>query len=145
MDAALNIETTGLFKETRLFPRIKRRLPVLITTDTAEGIYSNIYDLSPEGIQIRCDRAMAFKINPAGLPLNKKKLVNVKVSFPLPVADDVVKITINCEVSYMAIVPDNIDEQFAIGLTFKKEKGQVVSSVGSYIFDEIAQPSQDLH
>ncbi len=145
MEAAINLNTVGLFKETRLFPRIKRRLPVLITTNDGQRIYSTIYDLSPEGIQIRCERDIAFKINPDGLQIDELNLAKVKLTFPLPVGNDMVKITINCEVSYLAIVPDNIDEQFALGLRFKKNEDQVVSSVGSYVFDELAQSSQDVH
>lgn len=145
MQAAINTQTLESFQGARIFHKVKRRLPIKITTDQGQIVFCSLYDISPDGLQVRCERDMVLKINPEGLQIDELNPINVVTTFPLPVADEIVKITIHCEVSYIAIIPDNINEQFAIGLKFNRKEGQVISNVGGYLFDELAQSSQDVH
>lgn len=141
MHAAVNTHTLEVFEETRKYPRIKKRLPVKITTDQGQTILCNLYDISSDGIQVRCERETACKIHPGGLTIDRKKDNTVVITFSLPVENEDIKITVTCKIYYVAIVPDNVDEQFAIGLTFKKFEGQTVKYIGRYILDELEQSS----
>ena len=68
--------------------------------------------------------------------INTKTVI---ASFYLPIQDQEVKVKVSCTIEYMALIPDNEEEQFAIGLNFKKFEGQTVKYIGRYITHELEQ------
>lgn len=145
MQAAINAEVFEFYEESRKYPRIKTVIPVQFTTEAGQSIQANIYDVSADSIQMRCERETALKINPAGMQLNKSDDKKVNVIFELSIKNEQKEISISCKVYYVAIVPDEASELFAIGLNFKNLEGLTVKDIERYIVEELEQSMESFN
>ncbi len=129
------------FQEARKYPRITIKRPVQIVTGSGDNISTYIFDISPDSMQIQCSQETALLIHPEGMDSTQSRInaSTVIASFYLPLQEQEVKVKVSCTVEYMALIPDNEEEQFAIGLNFKKFEGQTVKYIGRYITHELEQ------
>ena len=142
MNANKNSQPYEYYEESRKYPRIKLKLPVRIYLDDDRCVVASIYDISPDGLQIRCNRERAAVLNPGGKKIDQKHNITVNVNFSLPINNELKEVKVSCKVYYFVIIPGNTDEDVAFGLQFKKFEGQSIKYIGRHIFSEL-EPATD--
>jgi hypothetical protein len=130
-------QTCDFYEESRSYPRIKTRLPITLSLESNETITASIYDISPDGLQIRCNRHVAAKLNPGGKRININDNVTIKAGFLLPVDDEQRKINVTCKIYYFVIIPGGLEEDVAFGLMFKNFEGKSIKYIGQHIQNEL--------
>ncbi len=137
MNANLSNQACDFYEESRRYPRIKTRLPISLSLESNETVTASIYDISPDGLQIRCNRQVAAKLNPGGRKINVKDNVTIKAEFLLPVDDEQRKIIVTCMVYYFVIIPGSLEEDVAFGLKFKNFEGKSIMYIDQHILNEL--------
>ncbi len=113
-------QITEQYEEQRKYPRLRLDVPVIILCVGQQLIEGHIYDISPDGLQIRCSREAALAINPGAkqITVQDKIMVNVIFSLPSNTGNDQIKVISN--VYYFTLTHDGSNEDVAFGLKFKK-------------------------
>ena len=137
-----NEQPYDFYEESRKYPRVKTKLPVKLILAGGGCVSVSIYDISPDGLQVRCNRDVAAAINPGGKKISSKDNLIVKAVFSLPIDGEQKKVTVSCKVYYFVVVPGDAKEDVAFGLQFKKFDGQSVKYIGRHIRNEL-EPATD--
>ena len=116
-------QITEQYEEQRKYPRLRLDVPVIILCVGQQLIEGHVYDISPDGIQIRCSREAALAINPGAkqITVQDKIMVNVIFSLPSNTGNDQIKVI--STVYYFTLTQDGSNEDVAFGLKFKKFDG----------------------
>jgi len=126
------------YEDKRQFPRLKLDVPALILCVGGEMVEAQVYDISPDGLQIRCSRKAALVINPGAKSVTVKDKVMVNVIFNLPSNNKQIKVVSN--VYYFTLTQDGSDNDVAFGLKFKKFDGKGAKYVEQFFVHEL-EPS----
>ncbi len=132
------------YEESRKYPRIKFKRPVQIYYDNGRSVSASIYDISPDGLQIRCNRETAVALNPSGNIIDRKHNLIVNAVFSIPINNKLNEVKVSCKVYYFVIVPGNAKEDVAFGLRFKKFEGKSIKYAGRYILNELEPVTEPL-
>jgi len=133
------------YEESRKYPRIKFKRPVQIYYDNGRSVSASIYDISPDGLQIRCNRETAAALNPNGKNNDRKHNLIVNAVFSIPINNELNEVKVSCKVYYFVIVPGNAEEEVAFGLRFKKFEGKSIKYLGRYILNELEPVTEPLN
>jgi len=125
------------YEETRNYPRIHINLPITIYLDSERFITASIYDISPDGLQVRCSRGVAAALNPRGKRIKYEDNFIVNTKFTVPIEDEQHVVTVSCQIYYFVMLPDVEGEDIALGLKFKKFEGQSIRYIGGLIENEL--------
>jgi hypothetical protein len=125
------------YEESREYPRIKNGFPVTLSLDNKQSVTATVYDISPDGLQIRCSRNTATILNPTAKRITPRDNLMVKAQFSLPIEDELKTIRVDCKIYYFVILPGQGDEDVAFGLKFKNVEGRSVKHVGQHIMSEL--------
>ena len=106
-------ETQTLFEpvhvDRRKLPRLLLRTPARLVTPSGERLSCTVRDVSPDGLQLRCNRVTAAKIHPSGRAIREDDAkVHVEVTFGAPTDDGRVVITLLGRISYFAIIAPQV-------------------------------------
>ena len=101
----------------RAFPRVRLRIPVQIGLPGGQVACARIYNLSPDGIQVRCDPVTARRIHPSGETISDGSGPKVQVAIRLKQGSDVRTHVLKCKVFYL--LPES-PQEFIIGLEFEE-------------------------
>ena len=105
-------------KDRRRFPRIKLKQPGTVLAGDGELVAVEVYDFSPDGVQIRCDRPTAQKILPSGqLKGPTAKGPEVLLAFDAKVKAGAKQIKLSGKIAYFALINQTTA---AFGLQFRK-------------------------
>ncbi len=134
-----------IYEESRQYPRIKFKMPVNLIFKNERKFSADIYDISSDGLQIRCGWDVAEYINPDGEDINLKEDIIVKTIFSLPINDEQKEIRVDCNVKYIVLLNDKSDGDIvAIGLNFKKFEDKSIKFIGRYILQELEPTSNNI-
>ena len=97
------------------FPRVRLRIPVQVSLADGKVVCARIYNLSPDGIQIRCTPETASLIHPSGKSVTNGTGEKLMVALRLKNSTNIRTHTLNCQVDY--VLPEGADEVI-IGLQF---------------------------
>jgi hypothetical protein len=125
------------YEETRKYPRLQINLPITICLDNKRFITAGIYDISPDGLQVRCTRAIAEALNPRGKRIKYEDNIIVNTKFTVPIDDEQHVVRVSCQIYYSVMLPDVAGEDIAFGLKFKKFEGQSIRYIGDLIENEL--------
>jgi len=117
-------------RELRLLIRItpSQPIPVRLPDDM---VYEDIvYDISPAGMQLRCDKATAAVIHPLDEPLLTDNLPRIKVELTLPVAEKNELISVQCKLCYVRELLGGI---ICMGMRFQRLDEQVNEYLQKFI------------
>ncbi len=117
----------------RKYPRIKLNTPIKLKKSKS-SVEAIVYDISIDGLQIRCDRQAAMVLHPSGKFIKEGKGPNVDVTFKLSLEEKTNLVKVKCQIYYLAVVSD---KQFAFGLVFKKFIDNSARIVDNFILDYI--------
>ena len=98
----------------RKLPRLLLRTPARLAAPSGERLTCVVRDVSPDGLQLRCNRVTAAKINPSGRAIRDDDArIHVEVTFGVPTDDGKVVVTLLGRLSYFSIIAPDV---VAIGL-----------------------------
>ncbi len=105
------------YEEKRLFPRINIDRRVLIRLLDGNIVYAIAHDISPDGLQIRCDRTTAHVLHPSGKSITDDNAPSVDIRLPLPLLEGLVALAARCTIRYFALISEEV---VVFGLNFEK-------------------------
>lgn len=106
-------------EQRRAFPRVRLSIPVRVGLRGGEVACARIYNLSPDGIQLRCDADAARRIHPSGKSITDGSGPRVLVVLRLKHGSDVRTHVLPCKVFY--VLPET-SQEIIIGLEFDSLK-----------------------
>ena len=104
-------------KDRRALPRVTLSCPGKVILAGGDIVNVMIYDLSRDGLQIRCGKEAAHAINPDGKAItNGDELPEIQVLFYVPVDSGKGRVKAKGKLKYFSLIaPDTV----AMGLKFK--------------------------
>ncbi len=101
--------------DKRKMPRVVLRAPARLVTPAGEHLTVTVRDVAPDGLQLRCSRAIAARINPGGRAIRDgEPVVHVEVAFGVPTDDGRAVVRILGRLIYFSIIAPDV---VAIGVT----------------------------
>jgi len=104
-------------EQRRAYPRVRLRIPVQVGLPGGQVACARIYNLSPDGLQIRCDPITARRIHPSGNPIRDGSGPKVMVAMRLKKGSDVCTLVLRCKVFYLLA---ETPKEIIIGLEFEE-------------------------
>lgn len=125
------------YEEGRRFPRIPATLPVSISFGQNQTIEAVTFDISPDGIQIRCNKYIAQSIHRKDerIPESERPIVDISLNLPVKRADK--KFAAKCQVAYMIFLEaaaESETENAALGMRFLAIKGRGEKYLSKFLF-----------
>ena len=124
------------YEEQRKYPRIIINCPVNVGFK-GKDFRAMLYDLSPDGLQIRCDRNTLKAIHPSGAFIKKETAPVLDVAFSLLVRNNNRQIGATGAMYYFVLLPDDEGVEVAIGMQFKSFKGRSSKYIDEFIEDAL--------
>lgn len=126
-----------IHEDRRKYPRIVVDCPVEICFG-GKTLAARIYDLSPDGLQIRCDRATLKAIRPGGKFIQRNESILLDLSFTLAIGRARRIIESGAKMYYFVLLPDEKERDVAIGVQFASFKDRSDKFVEEFIIDALA-------
>ncbi len=120
------------FEERRTYPRVVTKSPVTVCHNGV-ALNAEIYDISADGVQIRCDRETFQRIHPTGMFIRKNNAPVVDIDFEITVSNAHSKISVKCLMYYFVLIPGAGERDVAFGLRFIMPEDNVIHSINAYI------------
>jgi hypothetical protein len=114
----------------RKYPRIVIDHPARLRTAEGDIINASVYDISPDGVQVRCDRDGAAKVHPSGRFIKAGEGPRLEMELDLPFAAGPRRLHALCKAFYIAVISH---ELIAFGLRFRKFVGDGASVLESFV------------
>ncbi|MFT5173168.1 MAG: hypothetical protein ACI8W7_001339 [Gammaproteobacteria bacterium] len=116
-------------EQRRAFPRVRLSIPVQVGLRGGEVACAKIYNLSPDGIQLRCDAATARRIHPSGKSITDGSGPRVLIALRLKHGPDLRTHVLPCKVFYVLA---ETSQEIIIGLEFgalKSAQREVIDAI----------------
>lgn len=126
-----------IHEDRRKYPRIVVDCPLEIRFG-GKTLAARIYDLSPDGLQIRCDRDTLKAIRPGGKFIQRNESMLVDVSFTLAIGRARRTIEASVKMYYFVLLPEEKERGVAIGVQFASFKDRSDKYVEEFIMDALA-------
>ena len=129
---------TDYYESPRKYPRVELDVPGVVLCKDQLLINMKVYDISPDGLQVRCTRKEAQLLNPDGKKISPLDNIMVSAMFSLPIDHHYKKIQVICNVYYFTLLQDTeSDEDVVFGLKFKKFNADCGKYVERYIEQQL--------
>lgn len=125
------------YEEKRKYPRIVIGTPIDIWYKR-KALSASIHDLSPDGLQVRCDRNTIRIIHPSGKFITDDIAPTLDVTFLLPVGNKQKRVRATVKLYYFVLLPDKSGPNVACGLRFTKLKGKSAAYIEQFIIDTLS-------
>ena len=122
-------------EQRRAFPRVRLRIPVQVGLAGGQVACARIYNLSPDGIQIRCDPVTAKRIHHSGKPINDGSGPKVLIALRLKHGADVRTHVLRCKVFYLL---SETPREIIVGLEFEE-----LNAAQREVIDALMSASQE--
>lgn len=106
----------GRLDEHRQHPRLALEIPVTFRNALGEHCAAMLSNVSPEGLQVRCDPATARLIHPAGARLEPGRQPILQASLTVPVAGIDEDLSLGVRLMHIGMLPD--EPRCALGFSF---------------------------
>ena len=122
----------GLVEDRRRYPRIELERPGHVRLASGETVDVTVHDLSPDGLQIRCTRAVALALHPSGrtIPAGIRG-PDVHLVFDMPLPSGPVPLKMVGSIVHFALLGPQV---VAIGLEFRHMSPASVQHVKQFIY-----------
>jgi len=126
------------YDERRKYPRLRIDLPARVSSVyPGKYVWARVYDLAPDGIQIRCDGKIAQLIHPVEKRIDATNQPIVVVSFNLPHHGGEKEIVAKCKICHISAIAAGENSLMAIGSKFIKFKGDCDKLVSQFLIAEM--------
>lgn len=123
------------FENRRKFPRLKMNLPIIITTVNNEKIKGTLYDISPDGAQIRYASKDGIKIfQHQKLPATDINACKCTLQFDLAYSESVTHVRISACPVYLRPVTNDI---LASGIFFSEDNLSENKKISDFLFYQL--------
>lgn len=111
------ISLYDIYEEKREYPRIS--LNAIASLSLVDGFDVNVivHDISPDGVQIRCNRKTAHMIHPSGKFITEASAPYADLKFPLAIENADKEIRVHIKLFYFTIIST---DTVAFGAKFRK-------------------------
>lgn len=124
------------FEEKRKYPRIVINSPIEILYKMHQ-LQAIIYDISPDGLQIRSDNGILEKINPDNEVISEENAPLLEVNFHLKLSESNEKISAQCKMLYSMQLEDEKDKNVVSGLKFVNFEEDGSKILDTYFAEEM--------
>lgn len=124
------------YEDRRRFPRIGIGVPAELTFQ-GKSLRGKIHDLSPDGLQVRCNRKTLQAIRPSGKYIHREDAPVLETVFKLDVRGKVTEIHATVRMYYFVLLPGERDFDVAFGGQFMEFGDHGEQIVERFISDAI--------
>jgi hypothetical protein len=125
------------FEARRNYPRVSMRMPIRIGLPGGTVVVAETYNMTPEGLQIRCDRKAACAINPTGHSVPRGNDNHLMVMMRLESPEEIHSCVLRCKWSYMSMADDG---EAAFGLEFSERSPEQTRALDT-VFSHALRPA----
>ncbi|MCI0400721.1 MAG: PilZ domain-containing protein [Gammaproteobacteria bacterium] len=126
----------GIYEERRRFPRLIVNRRAEIRKAQGHVVNALVHDISPDGLQVRCDRDAAKILHPSGRFITPENASEVDVRLSVALQKGEMEVKARCRLVYLAVVPGSI----AFGMKFIKFYGDSAKILKRFI-EESMEPA----
>ncbi|OGT30578.1 MAG: hypothetical protein A2W28_11235 [Gammaproteobacteria bacterium RBG_16_51_14] len=137
----LSLTLFEIYERRRKYPRAILNIPVKIRMDTGIKGEATLYDISPDGIQVRCNRETARIICPEGKITKENVKRHLEVIFVLPYRRRKKAVCIRVMPVYLLFIAVDL---IAFGMQFHRKDKETLKSIEDYIDYELAPSIEEL-
>ncbi len=137
----LSLSLYEIYERRRKYPRVIIEIPATMKTSDNVETEVQLFDLSSDGIQIRCEREAARIICPEGKITKENMKRDLKVIFDLHYRKEKKTIYIGVIPIYLVFISDNL---VAFGIQFHKHDKEMLKAILDYIDFEVAPNIDEL-
>lgn len=123
-----------MYEEKRDYPRVDVNKLAVVHKKDEYDVNVILHDISPDGVQLRCDRKTAYIIHPDGKFITNKTAPEVVLKFALPIDDKEKDVIVQVKIYYFTIIATDV---VAFGAKFKKFEKFTQRHVDDYIAQSI--------
>ena len=98
------INLYDMYEEKREYPRIKVNSLAIIEKKDEYEAHAILYDISPDGVQLRCNRKNAHIIHPSGKFISEKTAPEVILTFSLLIEGNEKEVIARVKLYYFSII-----------------------------------------
>ena len=128
----------------------RRKYPRIIINSPADIYYKGkklkavVYDISPDGLQMRCTRKTLQAIHPGGEYIKEENAPDMDVTFQLITEKWHREIKIFCKMYYFVLLPEKVENDVAFGLKFIEFSGDSANCVDNFIEDAMSPMKSEI-
>lgn len=135
------INLYDMYEEKRDYPRIKVNTLATVHKPDEYDVNLILFDISPDGAQLRCNRKTAHIIHPTGKFIAEKTAPEVVLKFSLIVNDKEKEVIVHSKLYYFTIIATDM---VAFGIKFKEFEKFSNRHVESFIMESIVPTEQKI-
>lgn len=109
-----------MYEEKRDYPRVDVNTLAEVHKEDEYDVNVILHDISPDGVQLRCNRKTAHIIHPTGKFLTEKTSPKVVLQFSLPIEGNEREVIVQSKIYYFTIIATDIVAFGAKFIEFKK-------------------------
>jgi hypothetical protein len=128
------INLYDMYEEKRDYPRVSVNALAVIHKKDEYDLNAIVHDISPDGVQLRCNRKTAHAVHPSGKFITDKTAPEVVLKFSLPIDGKEKEIIVQSKIYYFSII--EIDT-VAFGVKFKKFDKFTERNVDDFIMKSV--------
>jgi PilZ domain-containing protein len=128
------INLYDMYEEKRDYPRVSVNALAVIQKKDENDLNAIVHDISPDGVQIRCNRKTAHVVHSSGKFITDKTAPEVVLKFSLPIDGKEKDVIVQSKIYYFSII--EIDT-VAFGVKFKKFDKFTERHVDNYIMKSV--------
>ena len=130
-----------MLDEVRRHPRVPIELKVALATNQGAKCSARVINISPDGMQIRCDVESAKLLHPQGGKIDPDNGPHVNAAVTLPIGEERRTLATRCQMLYLTTVDS--EPRCVIGLRFIQLDTQTERIVTGFFADQLAQEASD--
>ena len=123
-----------MYEEKRDYPRVSVNSLAEVHKKDEYDVNVILHDISPDGVQLRCNRKTAHVIHPTGKFITDKTAPIVKLKFVLVIDEREKEVFVESKIYYFSIIATDV---VAFGVKFKKFEKFTERHVDSFIMKSI--------
>ena len=128
------INLYDMYEEKRDYPRVSVNTLAEVHKKDEYDVNVILHDISPDGVQLRCNRKSAYKIHPTGKFITEKNAPEIVLNFTLPIDDRENEVIVESKIYYFTIIATDV---VAFGAKFVKFKKFTKRHVDNFITKSI--------
>lgn len=128
------INLYDMYEEKRDYPRVSVNALAVVHKKDEYDVNAILYDISPDGVQLRCNRKNAHIIHPTGKFITDKTAPEVVLKFSLPIDGKEKDVIVQAKIYYFSIIAIDV---VAFGVKFKQFEKFSERHVDDYIMKSV--------
>ncbi len=128
------INLYDMYEEKREYPRVSVNTFAVIHKEGEYELNAKLHDISPDGVQLRCNRKTAHVIHPTGKFITDKTAPEVVLKFSLAVAGKEKDVIVKSKIYYFSITEIDVVAFGVKFIQFEKFSGR---HVDDYIMNAV--------